>query len=234
MIMNGQLPASSPNTPGNKRDSFCKTLLLLRPTFAFPDRPYIYGTQPTTGLANTMCFLKCTLTYNVVGFNFVQIISLIFTFLNNFWCTFSIAMEKDTAQITSELSQTSLLRAMHIGAHKTLPCSWTSGILQSDSKVLQWKNSVGWRDALREPESFTGASHFQLSFSSPTQLHQKFKNTSMCSESRCCPALLMLADIVDGISLPSWWNCPNLSAWHLHCQMLLTKKDFIISGLFWN
>lgn len=150
MNMNGRLPDSAPNTPGNKRDSFSKALLLLRPTSSFSDRPHVYGTQPMTGIANMMYFLRCTLTYNTVRlFNFVQIMSLIFASLNNFWCTFSIAMEKDVAQITSELNQTSLLRVMHIGAHRMLPRSWTSGILQRDSKVLQRKNSAGWRDALR-------------------------------------------------------------------------------------
>lgn len=114
------------------------------------DHTYTMGTQPMTGIANMMYFLRCSLTYNTVRlFNFVQIMSLIFTSLNNFRCTFSIAMEKDVAQITSELNQTSLLRVMHIGAHRMLPRSWTSGILQRDSKVLQRKNSAGWRDALR-------------------------------------------------------------------------------------
>lgn len=48
----------------------------------------------------------------------------------------------------------------------------------------------------------------------------------MCSESCHSPASSVLAVILGDISLSPRGNCPNLSAWHLHCHTLLTKKSF--------
>lgn len=52
----------------------------------------------------------------------------------------------------------------------------------------------------------------------------------MCSKSCHGPASVVLAVILGDISLSPWGNCPNLSAWHLHCHTLLTKQSFHYFG----
>lgn len=109
--------------------------------------------------------------------------------------------------------------------------SITSFTVWQKGKLYSERQASDGETPLENSEGLQRAAHFQCCVSRPRQYYLKFKNIFMCSESCHCPPDLVVAAVNLGdISPSSWRNCPNLSTWHLHCRMLLTKQSFYYFG----